>query len=73
MKGEADQRSSANTPIEEKKTFAWIKGLRDCVELTKLLPQTHIISVMDREADFFELFDEQRQTGKVDVTSACQA
>jgi hypothetical protein len=66
-KDEADQRSSANTPIEEKKTFAWIKGLRDCEDLTKLLPQTHIISVMDREADFFELFDEQRQTGKVDV------
>jgi len=66
-KAEADNRADTNIPIEEKKTFAWIKGLRDCVQLTSLLPNTHLISVMDREADFFELFDEQRKSGKVDV------
>ena len=57
----------ASIPIEEKKTFAWIEGLRDCVELDKQLPDTHQICVMDREADFFELFDEQRKTDKVDL------
>ena len=66
-KSEADIRPSASVPIEEKKTFCWIKGLRDCVELDKQLPDTHQINVMDREADFFELFDEQRNTGKVDL------
>jgi hypothetical protein len=54
-------------PIEEKKTFAWINGLRDCVALADELPNTRQVCVLDREADFFELFDEQRQTGKVDL------
>ena len=62
-----DTRQPASIPIEEKKTFSWIEGLRDCVELDKQLPDTHQVCVMDREADFFELFDEQRKTGKVDL------
>ena len=66
-KSETDTRAPTSIPIEEKKTFTWIKGLRDCVELDKQLPDTHQINVMDREADFFELFDEQRKTGKVDL------
>lgn len=47
-------------PIEEKKTFAWIEGIRDCMALKAQMPHTRLINVMDREADFFELFDEQR-------------
>ena len=66
-KSETDTRAPASVPIEEKKTFAWIEGLRTCVELDKQLPGTRQINVMDREADFFELFDEQRKTGKVDL------
>ena len=63
----ADKRSARDLPIEQKKTFAWIAGLRECVQLTKELPTTRQVCVMDREADFFELFDEQRKTGKVDL------
>ena len=66
-KSQTDTRPPAGIPIEEKKTFAWIEGLRDCVELDKQLPDTRQVCVMDREADFFELFDEQRKTGKVDL------
>ena len=66
-KSDSDTRPAASIPIEEKKTFAWIKGLRECVEVAKQIPDTHQICVMDREADFFELFDEQRKTGKVDL------
>jgi hypothetical protein len=47
-------------PIEEKKTFAWIAGIRDCMQLKAQMPHTRLINVMDREGDFFELFDEQR-------------
>ena len=63
----ADTRPAASIPIEEKKTFCWIDGLRACVELDKQLSDTRQICVMDREADFFELFDEQRKTDKVDL------
>ena len=60
----SDARGQA---IEPKKTFAWIAGLRDCVKLQKELPATRQVCVMDREADFFELFDEQRKSGKVEL------
>ena len=66
-KPQGDTRPAPSIPIEEKRTFCWIEGLRDCVELNKQLPQTRQICVMDREADFFELFDEQRKTDKVDL------
>lgn len=62
-----DQRTSANIPIEEKKTFDWIQGLRQCEQAAARMPQTRLVSVMDREADFFELFDEQRRRNKVDL------
>ena len=47
----------------------WVEGLRDVAEAASpLRTRTRVISVMDREADFFELFDEQRRRGSaVDV------
>lgn len=55
----------APTPVrpEDKKTFRWIEGLRDCAALASELPHTQVVCVMDREADIFELFDEQRTQG----------
>ena len=62
-----DNRRSAAIPIEEKETFSWILGLRDCMELSGEMPHTQVICVMDREADFFELFDEHRTNPCVDL------
>lgn len=62
-----DKRPAHEVPIEQKKSFAWITGLRECVALSKELPDTRQVCVMDREADFFELFDEQRKSGKVEL------
>lgn len=67
LKDKDDKRPSTAVPIEEKKTFSWIQGLRECIKLAPKLPNTRIVSVMDREADFFELFDEQRQKNNVDL------
>ncbi len=47
-------------PIEQKKGFCWIKSLRDSNALAKEMAKTRQVCVMDREADFFELFDEPR-------------
>jgi hypothetical protein len=66
-KSATDTRTSASIPIQEKKTFAWIEGFRAGVALAKQLPDTRLICVQDREADFFEFFDEQRQADKVDL------
>lgn len=62
-----DERASIDIPIEDKKTFAWIHGLRQCEQAAARMPGTRLVCVMDREADFFELFDEQRQRNKVDL------
>src|SRR5450631_632338 len=66
-KAKDDHRPSSAVPIEEKKTFAWIKALRECNELAIKLPDTRQVCVMDREADFYELFDEQRRSRRVDL------
>ena len=59
--GKEKQKKSADSPIEEKKTFSWIKGIRDGRAVKAQMPHTQRVHVLDREADFFELFDEQRQ------------
>lgn len=55
-----DTRPWPKIPIEEKDTYVWIQGLRDCRAAAAEMPQVDLVSVMDREADFFELFDEWR-------------
>jgi len=63
----ADDERPCAIPIKDKKTFDWIQGLRQCEQAAARMPQTRLVSVMDREADFFELFDEQRRRNKVDL------
>ena len=45
-------------PREERKSFRWIEGLRDCAQAAEQLSETR--GVMDREADFLDLFVEHR-------------
>ena len=66
-KAPEDRKPGSATAIEQKKTFCWIEGVRDCTELAAQMPQTRLVCVMDREADFFELFDEQRRHPRVDL------
>jgi hypothetical protein len=67
-----DKRKPSQIPIEEKKTFVWIEHHRDLVALASTMPQTRLVDVCDREADFFELFDEQRNNPGVDVLIRAQ-
>jgi hypothetical protein len=67
VKDPEDKRTSAEIPIEEKKTYRWIEGLRDCTMIAAMMPQTEIVCVMDREADFFELFDAWRQDPQTEL------
>ncbi len=60
LKSQEDNRSESAIPIEEKKTFCWIEGVRDCMDLKAQMPHTALVNTMDREGDFFELFDDQR-------------
>jgi len=67
-----DKRKPSKIPIEEKKTFVWIEHHRDLVDLAVTLPQTQLVNICDREADFFELFDEQRHNPSVDLLIRAQ-
>jgi hypothetical protein len=67
LKSPDDHRPSWAVPIEEKETFRWIEGLRDTMDLAAQMPQTRLVNVCDREADFFELFEEQRRHRCVDL------
>ena len=62
-----DGKAQRGKPLEERKTFRWIRGLRDCAEMAAQLGGTRLVSVMDREADVFALFAEQRRLGRVDL------
>lgn len=53
--------------LEDKKSFRWVEGLRDCVDVAQQLAHTRLVSVVDREGDFFDLFDEQRRAPQVEL------
>ena len=46
---------------EERKSFRWVEGLRDCAQGAQRLPDTRVVCTMDREADFRDLFIEHRE------------
>ena len=66
-KSPEEERPTYAIPIEEKKTFVWIEHHRDLVALAAEMPHTRLIDVCDREADIFELFDEQRRNPCVEL------
>lgn len=52
-------------PIEQKESYRWLQSFAEAMKVAALIPNTRIISVADREADMFELFDfRRRQTGR---------
>jgi len=55
-KGKDPQR-----PIEAKDSYRWLLAYKDACAIAALLPDTQIVSLGDREADMFELFDCRRQ------------
>ena len=43
-------------PLEEKETYRWAEGQRDIDLVASLLPDTRVVSIADREGDFYEHF-----------------
>lgn len=62
---EPQAKPAKGKPVNQKKSHRWIDGLRDCAALAETLPKTRVISVCDREADFYELFAEQQHSPNV--------
>ncbi len=72
LKPERKGKDYRNIPIEEKDTFHWIEGMRDCIEVIRDMPNTSGVVMMDREGDFFDLFDAWRQNPRVDLLVRAQ-
>jgi hypothetical protein len=62
-----DDRYSYAIPIEDKTSFLWIEHHREMTAVAAEMPHTRLIDVCDREADFFELFEEHRCNSTVDL------
>ncbi len=62
-----DGQAEPGRPLEERKTFQWIQGLRDCAAVARQLSDTQLVAVLDREADVQALFAEQRQLRRVEL------
>ena len=45
-------------PIEEKESYRWLQSYQRVGEIQSLCPDTRLVSVGDREADIYELFQE---------------
>lgn len=64
----AEKTGKGRGDPEQRKSRYWIEGLEDCRAAATELPRsTRLISVMDREADFFSLFAAQRDRPTVEV------
>jgi len=45
-------------PIEDKESWRWIKGYQAVAAVQRRNPHIQLVSVADREADIYELFEE---------------
>jgi len=61
------KQASRKVAKEEKDSYRWIDNLIGCVTQSEQLQNKPITHVMDREGDFFDLFDQWREMGKDDL------
>jgi hypothetical protein len=57
-------------PIQEKESYKWLYSLQATAQVQQL-PNTHLVSVGDREADVYELFCEAKQLSQDILVRAC--
>ena len=62
-----DGRGESAKPPEVCQTQRWVRALADCAAVGRQLDGVRPLAVMDREADIFELFAQQRELGGADL------
>lgn len=68
--GKGEQRR--NKPIEEKESFKWLKSLRATAKAQEEAPEVKYVSIGDREADIYELFELADELDISFVVRSCQ-
>ncbi len=61
--GLAQMKSRKQRPIAEKESQKWLKSLEAVEAARQACPDTHFVSVGDREADIYDLFRVERSVG----------
>ena len=51
------RRPRKHDPIEEKESYRWLQGYRECCEFKAELAGTEVLSISDREGDIYEIYD----------------
>jgi hypothetical protein len=51
------KRRRHRVPIEQKESYKWLRSFRQVADAQKRCPQSTLVSVGDREADIYELFE----------------
>lgn len=70
---EEKRKERKASPIEEKESFRWLKGLRKARDVAQQLPQVQCVCIGDSEADIYHLFVEPRGEHAVHwLVRACQ-
>ncbi|MCA1600332.1 MAG: IS4 family transposase [Acidobacteria bacterium] len=66
LKPEHQGKDPRYIPLEEKETCRWVDSLVECMAHNEERRGTRVVHVMDREGDFFDLFDRWKSTPKRD-------
>ncbi|MCD6344272.1 MAG: IS4 family transposase [Anaerolineae bacterium] len=59
---DTQSNTSRRRRVEETEALRWITSYVQSARLQALLPETRVVSVADREADIYELFEKAQQT-----------
>lgn len=51
------KKTRSQRPIEDKESYKWLKSFEATQALQEKVPETTLVSIGDREADIYELFD----------------
>ena len=67
LKPERRGKDGRCLPIEEKETYRWVEGLADIAEAASHLPGVRVVSIADREGDFYDLFHSRQNMPGIEL------
>lgn len=67
LKPEHRDKNRRYIPVEDKETYRWIEGQQDIAEAASQLPGVQVISIADREGDFYEHFHSWQNTSGIEL------
>lgn len=67
LKPEHRDRDARYIPIEQKETYRWIQGQEDISAAASSLPGVRVVSITDREGDFYEHFHSWQGTSGIEL------